>query len=83
MHMRTTLNIDDITLSLSSGTGTLNGTLFMTPVSGTATFPGLSINAADDDFKLRADRSGTTFGETANFTIVTAAPTVKTLQVVP
>lgn len=62
-----------ITLSLSSGTGTLSGTLTQTTnASGIATFPGLSISAVGTGDTLQASASGAT-GTSASFNI-TAAP---------
>lgn len=81
--VQTSINTGDVTFSLSSGTGTLNGTTSCTPVAGACTRSGLSINAADTDFKIRADRTDTEFAETATFSIVTAAPTPLVIQVRP
>ena len=58
----------NVTMSLSSGTGTLSGTLTQATVSGVATFNDLSINVAGSK-QLTAASSGLTSAVSNSFTV--------------
>ncbi|MCP4985024.1 MAG: hemagglutinin, partial [Colwellia sp.] len=58
----------NVTLSINSGTGTLNGTLTVAAVGGVATFNNININEAGS-FTLDVDSSGLTTGTSASFAI--------------
>jgi len=63
-----------ITLTLTTGTGTLSGTVTMSPVNGVSTFTDLSIDLAGADKVLTALATSLTPAETSpTFTIVAAA----------
>ncbi|MFD1808019.1 hypothetical protein ACFSHQ_07110 [Gemmobacter lanyuensis] len=65
---------DDITLALSSGSGTLSGTGTLAAVSGVAAFSDLSIETAGSGKVLTASASGLTAVESSSFAVVPAAP---------
>lgn len=66
---------DAVTLSVSTGTGSLSGTATVSAVNGIATFSGLSMTNAADAKKLTAAASGLTSGVSNSFNITAAAAT--------
>jgi len=78
---------NDVTLSITPSTGTagatLSGTTLQTPVSGVATFAGLSIDKAGAGYTLTATASGVTGTTSATFNIAPAAATQLVFTVQP
>jgi hypothetical protein len=78
---------NDVTLSITPSTGTagatLSGTTLHTPVSGVATFAGLSIDKAGAGYTLTATASGVTGTTSATFDITPAAATQLVFTVQP
>jgi hypothetical protein len=72
-----------VTISLSTGSGTLNGTITRTTsASGVATFDDLSINVTGTK-RLTATASALSTGETSTFAITSAAANKLTIQTQP
>jgi hypothetical protein len=78
---------NDVTISITPSTGTagatLSGTTLQTPVSGVATFAGLSIDKAGAGYTLTATASGVTGTTSATFDISPAAATQLVFTVQP
>ncbi len=68
-----------ITISVFSGSGTMNGTLTQNAVAGVATFTGISFTAADT-YVLEANATGLTPGNSSPI-IITLPPTMTELVV--
>jgi hypothetical protein len=68
-----TSDVSDVTLAITSGTGTLLGTTTVAAVNGIATFSDLQIQSPDI-FQLTASDGSLTDAVSSNFTITPAAP---------
>ena len=79
--------VSNVTVAITSGTGTsgatLSGTLTQAAVSGVATFAGLSIDKAGAGYTLSATASGVTGTTSATFNITPAAATQLVFTVQP
>lgn len=76
------LDSGDVTISKTAGSGTLGGTLTATPLNGTATFTNLTLDAADDDYRLTVTRTDTDPATTSPFSVVTTpSSTVQYFQI--
>ena len=72
-NLLTSDNTTMVTVSLASGTGTLQGTKSVTVVNGVATFAGLFDNTAET-ISLKFSGDGLTAGPSSNITVSPAAP---------
>jgi hypothetical protein len=77
----------NVSVAITSGTGTvgatLSGTTTQTAASGVATFPGLSIDKSGTDYTLSATATGVTGSTSATFNITPAAATHLVFTVQP
>lgn len=73
---RVTSSSAAVTLSLTTGTGSLSGTATVNAVSGVATFAGLNIDAIGSNKVLSATSAGLTAATSSAFTIAAAATSV-------
>ncbi|NCO90852.1 MAG: M6 family metalloprotease domain-containing protein, partial [Armatimonadetes bacterium] len=78
-----TASADNVTLTLSQGTGTLSGTLTVAPANGVASFGDLSLNLVGSDKQVTASATGLTSATSQTFAITAGSATAAAFTAQP